>query len=168
MSYWTYKGVPGPDQLTDPNLYSIDLRAWMQGVDAALGLHQPSGGINRLNDFYEMLLEQVGYVDGAETSADGSADNDLAHVRAQTVLKFIELVKGHSTPEDLLPKPEPVVRYARHTANGSWYKQTGDSLTYIFGSMAPRHESGHENLDQLLGIESVIEVSVSEVPTWAR
>lgn len=165
MSYWTYKGVPGPDQLTDPNTYPIDLRAWMQGVDAALGPHRPSSGVEQLNDFYDMLLEQVGYVDGAETSANGSADNDLAHARAQAVLKFIKLIKGHSIPEALLPEPD--VRYAKHP-NGSWYKQTGDSLTYTFDSSMLPYDSGYEDFDHLLSIRNVIEVPVSEVPMWAR
>lgn len=52
---------------------------------------------------YEMVLDRVGYHDGAETTSEGSADNDLAHERAQAVMRFIDLAAGSTLPGKLLP-----------------------------------------------------------------
>jgi hypothetical protein len=45
-----------------------------------------------------------GYVDGAEVTADGSADNDLALERADAVMAFLDLARGHMLPRKLLPR----------------------------------------------------------------
>jgi hypothetical protein len=55
--------------------------------------------------FYHAILDRVGFRDGAEVTAGGSADNDLAHERAQAVLAFLDHVARHFHPEALLPKP---------------------------------------------------------------
>lgn len=51
----------------------------------------------------DLVLAECGYRDGAETSAYGSADNDLAQERADAVMNFLELAKEHSLPNKLLP-----------------------------------------------------------------
>lgn len=52
------------------------------------------------------LIKYCGYVEGAEVHADGSYDNDLALDRADAVLDFLKLVKRHSNPSSLLPRPD--------------------------------------------------------------
>jgi hypothetical protein len=52
-----------------------------------------------LND---LLLDALGYVNGAETSADGSASNDLAHDRFEVALAFVQLIRQASWPEGYL------------------------------------------------------------------
>jgi hypothetical protein len=50
----------------------------------------------------DLVLERCGFRDGAEVTADGSADNDLAHERADAVMRFIERVSRHVFPDALL------------------------------------------------------------------
>lgn len=54
------------------------------------------------SQFYSALLDRVGFVDGAETSADGSAQNDLAAVRADAVMEFIALARKSTLPRKLI------------------------------------------------------------------
>jgi len=76
--------------------------------------------------FYSALLDRVGFVDGAEVTADGSAHNDLAHERAQEVLAFISEAAHSAWPEELrrtathpadLPAPRPARRVQTHQRN---------------------------------------------------
>lgn len=50
------------------------------------------------------LLTLCGFEDGAETTAYGSADNDLAHERADAIMTFLALAQRHSLPAKLLPR----------------------------------------------------------------
>lgn len=59
---------------------------------------------------YEAVLDRVGYHDGAETTPEGSADNDLAHERAQAVMRFVDLAAGSTLPGKLLPPPGDTTR----------------------------------------------------------
>jgi hypothetical protein len=56
----------------------------------------PDGKIDeRLRtEIEELVLDYCGYVDGAELSAHGSADNDLAHERAGAAMAFLDYVRG--------------------------------------------------------------------------
>lgn len=54
---------------------------------------------------YDVLLDQVGFRDGAEVTADGSAGNDLAVERAQVVLEFIQLAARSPLPAKLINRP---------------------------------------------------------------
>lgn len=58
------------------------------------------------DDLYLAILERVGYNEGAEVHADGSASNDLAHERATAVTEFIRRVKDSSLPRKLLPSSD--------------------------------------------------------------
>lgn len=51
-----------------------------------------------------LVLSRCGYVDGAEVTAHGSADNDLAHERAQVALKLIDYVAESGWPEGILER----------------------------------------------------------------
>lgn len=65
------------------------------------------------------VLTYCGYRDGAETSADGSADNDLACERADAAHDFLRLVRNHSLPSVLMKRlTEPVL-------------QEGDAITVL-------------------------------------
>lgn len=64
---------------------------------------------------YDMVLDRVGYRDGAETTADGSADNDLAHERAHAVMRFIDLPAGSTLPGEFLPRPGDIDRQGQVT-----------------------------------------------------
>lgn len=50
------------------------------------------------------LLTLCGFEDGAETTAYGSADNDLAHERADAIMTFLAIAQRHSLPGKLLPR----------------------------------------------------------------
>jgi hypothetical protein len=54
-------------------------------------------------DLHAALLVRCGFKYGAEESAGGSADNDLAHERAETVLEFLEFAAKSPLPRKLLP-----------------------------------------------------------------
>lgn len=49
------------------------------------------------------LLKLCGWRDGAETTAEGSMQNDLAAERVDAILTFVGLAKAHSVPRKLLP-----------------------------------------------------------------
>jgi hypothetical protein len=53
--------------------------------------------------FRRAALHLCGYRDGAETTADGSADNDLAQDRADVVMTVLSMVKTASLPEEFIP-----------------------------------------------------------------
>lgn len=154
MSDWTYKGVPAP--INDGTSYGLDMGAWSRGVDAALGSTRES--------FESLLLDRIGYVDGAETSADGSADNDLAHERAQAVLKFIELVKNSSVPESFIPE----TKYA--LVNYMYYRWTENQLTVMPDKTSNRFlSSDFLDWDDLVTVKgNKVVLPLDEVPEWAR
>ena len=52
------------------------------------------------------VLTYCGFVDGGEVTADGSADNDLAHERADAVMDMLAKVDGHSYPAAVVPPAE--------------------------------------------------------------
>lgn len=57
----------------------------------------------RLGEARDSLLELCGFRAGAETTADGSAQNDLASERVEAIMVFVGLAKAHSLPRKLLP-----------------------------------------------------------------
>lgn len=59
-----------------------------------------------LREVRDRVLELCGWEDGAETTAGGSQDNDLAAERADAVMAFLGLARGHSLPNKLLPRGE--------------------------------------------------------------
>lgn len=50
----------------------------------------------------DLLATELGFRDGAEVTADGSAENDLADERLAVVLDFIKLVRKSAWPESHL------------------------------------------------------------------
>jgi len=52
--------------------------------------------------FIDQLIDLMGYQEGAESTADGSASNDLATERADAVVEFMRRAEHHSLPNKLL------------------------------------------------------------------
>jgi hypothetical protein len=70
-------------------------------------MEQPAARVGRLKrEVRDRVLELCGWEDGAETTASGSQDNDLAAERADAVMAFLGLARGHSLPNKLLPRGE--------------------------------------------------------------
>jgi hypothetical protein len=59
----------------------------------------------------DRVLDLCGFVDGGEVTADGSADNDLAHERADAVMDMLEKVRGHGFPQAVAPPAEGAPLY---------------------------------------------------------
>lgn len=113
--------------LTDPDMRRIvaEMAAGLAEIAELVGLprdcDEPEIIVNCVKErlatppkLYEMVLDRVGYHDGAETTAGGSADNDLAHERAQAVMQFIELAASSTLPGNLLTVRGPVYRERTH------------------------------------------------------
>jgi hypothetical protein len=93
--------VAGAPPQATPNDH---IRATQFVVDLAGTLATAAGGRDIDNEeLYHAILTRVGYRDGAETTPEGSADNDLAHERAHAVMQFLELAAGSTLPGKLLP-----------------------------------------------------------------
>lgn len=105
-------GGSSGDYFVSPEYLRDAFDATVEFVDAeqgTLNLDAPppaAVGPNAMSDrdFYSALLDRLGFIDGAEVTADGSADNDLAAERAKAVLRFIALARQSAWPEGLLPK----------------------------------------------------------------
>lgn len=85
---------------------------------------------------YTELLHACGYVDDAQTSSE-SQHNDLVEDRVAVVLRFLDLVKGHSYPEALLEKavddPPPTIRRWEDNDGDVWLEEQPGVL-YLPGS----------------------------------
>lgn len=94
-----------------------------RGIDQA-----KAAQVQRLRD---ALAPLMGWRDGAETTADGSADNDLAAERVEAVLTFAFLAQHHTLPRKLLPYED---------RQGDWYAP-GERVTVLGrhpGTVEPR------------------------------
>jgi hypothetical protein len=59
----------------------------------------------------DRVLDLCGFVAGDEVTAGGSADNDLAHERADAVMNMLDQVRRHSFPAAVAPPPEGAPLY---------------------------------------------------------
>lgn len=60
----------------------------------------------------DRVLDLCGFADGGEVTADGSANNDLAHERADAVMDMLEKVRRHGFPQAVAPPAEGAPLYA--------------------------------------------------------
>ena len=84
-------------------------------VEAAIRLQHPdafeTAGERLRREIRERVLELCGFMDGGETTFDGSMINDLAHERTDAIMDTLEQMRGHGFPQALTPPPEGAPLY---------------------------------------------------------
>lgn len=102
-------------------------------------------------EIYDRVLTLCGFTDGGEVTADGSADNDLAHERAGAVAKIIDVVRGSNWPEGYVPLEMDAAPEKRLQA----IRQHLIALCRDPGSEPGKYQQASERADVVMAVASL-------------
>jgi hypothetical protein len=86
-------------------------------------------GIPALTRLHDAILDLCGHRDGAEATADGSADNDLAHERTDAIMQFIIVASTHPNPHKLLTPTTQLINPPIYTSRRGHLRTSGWTRT---------------------------------------